>query len=196
MQTTTPVIVKRGFLSSLVSGVCTFLTISVICGTALGGFALHLLDKKSGDLSAISGNVLQNLPKLKESLPDALADAINDRSAVDYRSNLDVKVRLVDGRRDRQRIVVRIENNGTETISLLSLNLVMKDADAAPLGDFVAYAATPLALTHEDWRGPILPGSVREFTRTLRLEDRASEVGYEITQLRVKTPHEAKSGES
>jgi hypothetical protein len=190
------VIVKKpGFFTSLVSGFFSLLITCVICATGLGAYGIHVFDKKSGDLTALGGDLLQNLPtwpKWKASLPPVLADAVNDRPATDYRANLDVTVRLKDGkdRWGRRKAIIRVKNSGGETVSVLAMNFVLKDDDGAPVGDFVSYVATPIAID-DDWRGPILPGSVREFTRWVSENDKLSEIGYEITALRIVEPRTA-----
>lgn len=193
MQTMPSVIVKKGgFFTALVSGVFSLLITCVLCTAGLGAYAIHVFDKKTGDLTAVGGNVLENLPKWKESLPPALADALHDRNAPDYRSNLDVTVKLSGAdRHGRHKAAVRVKNNGSETVSLLAMNFVLKDANDVPVGDFVGYAATPIAFDDGDWRGPILPGSVREFSRWVRDDEKVGEIGYEITALRVSEPRPA-----
>lgn len=194
MQTGASVIVKKGgFWASLVSGFFGLLMTTVICGSGLGAYAIHVFDKKTGDLTDVGGRLLENLPKWREALPPALADAVNDRPAVEYREHLDVSVQLgKTGRAGQRKAVLRIENRGSETISVLAINLVLKDADGVPIGDRVTYAATPVAFD-DDWRGPILPGSVREFTRWVSDGEKASAIGYEITTLRVLEPRAAPS---
>jgi hypothetical protein len=112
-QAPSVIVKKDGFFTAVARGFFGLLTTAVVCATGLGIYSLHLVDKKFGDIKSIGESVVGGLPKWRESLPPLVADAINDRRAPDYASNIDVKVRLVDGkRRDRQRAVIEVSNHG------------------------------------------------------------------------------------
>src|SRR5262245_5744779 len=176
-QAPSVIVKKDGFFTAVARGFFGLLTTAVVCATGLGIYSLHVIDKKFGDIKSIGESVVGGLPKWRESLPPVVADAINDRRAPDYASNIDVKVRLVEGKgRDRQRAVIEVMNNGDETISLLSLNIRLEDSDGIPVRAFTAYAATPLALNEGDWRGPILPNA-----RTRKFSYEVSVAEYDLT---------------
>ncbi|MBI5863179.1 MAG: hypothetical protein HZB38_01435 [Planctomycetes bacterium] len=182
------VIVKKGgFFTAIANGVFGLLTAAVVCASGLGVYSLHVLDKRFGDIRSVGESVALGLPHLRESLPPVLSDAINDRRAADYLDHVSVKVKLVDAhRRGTQRAVVEVTNNGDETISLLSLNLRLEDEDNVPIRSFVTYAATPLALPDDEWRGPILPGASRKFACPVWAEDgEAVTAAAEVSDLRV-----------
>ena len=185
------VIVKKdGFFTAVARGFFGLLTTAIVCATGIGIYSLHLVDKKFGDIKSIWESVVSGMPKWRESLPPVIADAINDRRAPDYASNIDVQVRLVDGkRRDRQRAVIEVTNKGDETISLLSLNVRLEDSDGVPVRTFTSYAATPLALNEGDWHGPILPNSKpRKFSCEIFVPEFGLSAVAEIADIRVALP--------
>jgi hypothetical protein len=189
-QAPSVIVKKDGFFTAVARGFFGLLTTTVVCATGIGVYSLHVVDKKFGDIRSIGESVVSGMPRWRESLPPILADAINDRRAADYASNIDVKVRLVDGkRRDRQRAVIEVTNNGDETISLLSLNIRLEDADGVPVRTFTSYAATPLALNEGDWRGPILPQSkTRKFSCEIFVPEYDLTAVAEIADIRVAQP--------
>jgi hypothetical protein len=189
-QAPSVIVKKDGFFTAVARGFFGLLTTAVVCATGLGVFSLHVIDKKFGDIKSIGESVVGGMPKWRESLPPAIADAINDRRAPEYASNVDVKVRLADGK--RKRAVIEVTNNGDETISLLSLNIRLEDADGVPVRTFTSYAATPLALNDGDWRGPILPTSkTRKFAVVVPETDLTAVA--EIADIRVALPTPEKS---
>jgi hypothetical protein len=189
-QAPSVIVKKDGFFTAVARGFFGLLTTAVVCATGLGIYSMHIVDKKFGDIKSIGESVVSGLPKWRESLPPVVADAINDRRAPDYASSIDVKVRLIEGkRRDRQRAVIEVTNNGDETISLLSLNIRLEDADGVPVRTFTSYAATPLALNEGDWRGPILPNSkTRKFSCEIFVPEYDLTAVAEIADIRVALP--------
>lgn len=176
---------KGGFFTSLVKGVFTLLTTIVICASGVGVYTLHLVNSKFSDIKQIGQSVVEGMPKWRQSLPPALADAINDRRAGEYQSELGVSVTLVDTkRRDRQRAVIEVKNNGNETVSLLALNIRLEDVNGVPVRTFVTYGATPLAIDDE-WRGPLLPGATRKFVHDVAVGDYDLQATAEIADVRV-----------
>lgn len=165
-----PVYVKRtSFLSALVYGVFGFLTTVVLCASGVGVYALHIADGRAGDLLGIGESILAGWPDWQNALPPALTDAIQDRRAPDYLSQMDVSVSIEpheDGR--YARAIVEVTNNGPETVTMMALNVSFENENHTPLSDFVSYAATPFAIDDGDWRGPLLPGSTRRYGRTIR----------------------------
>ena len=183
------VVKKDGFFTAIVRGFFGLLMTVIVCATGLGLYTIHVIDKKFTDIRSIGESVVGGLPQWRQSLPPVLADAINDRRAADYASNVDVKVSLVDSkRRDRQRAVIEVTNNGNETISLLSLNVRLEDGNEIPIRTFVEYAATPLALPDADWHGPILPGRTRKFATEVYVTEYDLKPIVEIADIRVARP--------
>jgi len=183
-----PVYVKRtSFLSALVYGVFGFLTSVVLSAAGVGVYALHIADGRAGDLLSFGESFLAGWPEFQAALPPALTDAIQDRRAPDYLSQMDVSVRIEPRDDDRSaRAVVEVTNNGPKTVTLMALNVSIGDENHIPLSDFVTYAATPFAIDDGDWRGPLLPGSTRRYGRTIRHAN-ANELTamVEVSELRV-----------
>jgi len=184
MGHTPAIIVKKGgFLSALATGFFGFLTVCVICASGLGGYAMLTADRNLG-------RVLKSLPELWEGLPPAVADAFHDRRAIDYQPLMEVSARCVMDVRQKNNAVIEIHNRGDKTVTMLSLRVVLEDANGVPQEEFVTYAASPFALAHEhDLRGPLLPGQSRRIARPLRmLAGLTAQV--EITDIRVWEPIE------
>ncbi|MFO0838972.1 MAG: hypothetical protein U1D55_10645 [Phycisphaerae bacterium] len=192
MSSMPAVIVKKGgFLSSLAVGFFTCITTTVICGSVLGLYGMHIMNTKASQILSFGSGVIEKLPEWQKALPPAVAEAIHDRRAPEYRENVKVSVEATPGRRaDRGRVVVEVKNNGNEAISLLALRLVLEGGDGSPVGDMGTYAATPIMVDGE-WRGPILPGSTRRFVREYWEHDSVTRASYEITELRVWQPSDA-----
>jgi hypothetical protein len=181
------VIVKKGgFLSSLATGFFTFLTTAVVCGSGLTFYWFHIADKHLGQAFSAGGDLIASLPQWRENLPPALADAVTDRRDPQYRESVEITARLIEpARKGATRVLIEIENKGPEVISLMALNVRVKDASGLPIDRFVAYAATPLSVDPDQWPGAILPGSKREIVRTLHDGRDAHSIGVEVTELRI-----------
>ncbi len=188
-----PVVVRKfGFFPSLF--LCVFGTLAtvIVCGSGVAIYAMRILDHKSDGVLALTTNMFDGLPRLRDSLPPAVADMLNDRRDPAYRENLDVDVRVVAGHRDeRQRAVVTVKNEGSETVSLLALRVVLGDEESNPVDEIMTYAATPVTIEN-DWRGPLLPGSTRTYyVRTWRRSTEPLTARVEVTDVRVWTPASA-----
>ncbi len=122
MDTGTPIIVKRGFLSTLAYGVSGVLITGIICGTGVGLYGLRMLDHKTGDLTSLAKEIVAAVPDIIDALPPVLADALNDRRDPGYRSDLEIEIAI---RQDQdsswQRPVLIVKNNGDQVVSLLGL---------------------------------------------------------------------------
>lgn len=168
MSTMPAVIVRKGgFLAPLFYGLFGFLSAVVVCATLLGVYGLHIADSTADGLFAIGGQVVSGLPQWQRSLPPMLAEVLDDRRAPDYREQIDVAVQTVPPRDTRGRALTLIEvtNNGEETVTVLALNVVLEDENGVPVQESRSYAATPIVVDEDDWRGPLLPGSTRKFTQ-------------------------------
>jgi len=207
MSSVPAVIVRKGgFLNGLFYGFFGFLITTVICATGVGIYGMRIADSKVVQVLSTTERLVtgvpdwldalfEALPNWGEALPPAMADALHDRRDPDYREHVDVAVRLVPGRDHGryQRAAIEVTNNGTETISLMALRVVIVDEDGVPEYEQMAHVATPLAI-EDEWRGPLLPGSTRKFAITVRASGSDEyQASYEIAELRVWDPDAAGS---
>jgi hypothetical protein len=165
------VIKRGGFLSAVAYGFFGLLTAAVVSVAVLGVYAIHVVDRKLDTVLGLGTDVIrslpESLPQIRKSLPPALADALNDERDVAYRENLHVEAHLVPGSRDEyQQLVVNAKNNGDKTVTFMAVRVVLVDANDVPVRSLVVHAATPMTLDSE-WRGPILPGSLRQCSEPL-----------------------------
>jgi hypothetical protein len=187
MNTSTPIIVKRGFLSALVYGISGIVITAIVCASSIGFYALNVVDRKSENLVDMVMGVMRALPDVEAALPPILSDAISDQRDPEYLDRLDMSVELVADPDDPRisRPVITVRNKGDQSVSLLAMRLVFLDASGAPVMERTEYVATPLA-AGDEFRGPILPGSERKLAARGNLRAWSSvKVEYEITDLRV-----------
>jgi hypothetical protein len=184
---------RHTFFSALVMGLCALLITVILSGTAVVLYGMHFVgDKSEKIVTSFLEDAVQGLPVLQKSLPPVLGDLLDDRRLPDYRDQLEIRARTTvqDEQRGRMRTEIKVTNNGDETVSLLSLRVIILDSREGILDESNQWAATPIA-ADDDWRGPILPGSSRRFavshygrrSADLYLEDLTTEV--EITDVRV-----------
>ncbi len=187
MDTGTPIIIKRGFLSTLAYGISGVLITAIVCGTGVGLYGMNLLDRKSGDLTSLGKELVAAVPEILEALPPALSDAINDRRDPGYRSELEIDVAIDDDEDSSwKRSVVTVKNNGDEVVSLLAVRIVLLDEDGLPTSERGTYVATPLAIDDCDaWSGPILPGETRRISAHMRSDASHVKAEIEVTEIRV-----------
>lgn len=188
-QPPTVVVRKGGFLSAFAIGLFTFLTGVVICGTTITFYGLHIVDNRSGDVVSTVRALVAALPEWQKALPPAVSDALLDQRDPSYRAELQITTQVVPtGRRpDETMAIVEIRNDGSRTVSLLALRLTLEDEDGRPLKSISTYAATPLAIGDDDWRGPLLPGSTRRLTEHAWPLRGAAKASVEVNELRVWT---------
>jgi hypothetical protein len=176
---------RMGFLS--VTAIClTAIVITAVVSTVgLGVYGLRVVDKKSDGLVSLVGNLAKQLPELRDSLPPALYDAIDDERHPEYRGNLRVTVkRVADEKRDRYcRAVVEVENKGDQTVSLMTLRVVALDKNGEPVSERKTWVASPIQLD-DDWRGPILPKETRRFALRYFDADETASFTQEVTEIR------------
>lgn len=190
MQQNYPTIVKRcGFFSAAAYGLFGFLTATVVCVAGLGVYTVHVVDRKIDTLLDTSRGALlalpEVLPEIQKALPPALADALHDRRDPDYRQNLAVEARVAPHQDNEwQELILSVHNQGDETVSLLAVNVLLVGDDGVPVRSIVTYAATPITLD-QAWRGPILPGSVRQCVFKLWEVRPGLTARAEITDIRV-----------
>jgi len=183
-----PTIVNKrmSFLSVCVLCLTSVVITLVVSAAGLGVYGLRIVDRKSDNLAGLVGQISEKLPELRDSLPPALLDAMDDERRPDYLSSLKVSVKLVgdEDHRRRTRAVVEIENKGDETISLMTMRIVAMDKNGEPISERRTWAASPLQLDG-DWRGPLMPHETRRFTLRHFDADEAASVTSEVTELRV-----------
>ena len=182
------VIVKKGgFLTAFFQGLFGLAIVCVVCVSGLGFFALSRADRTIQTVLMTAGGIVEGLPQWVEKLPPMISDGLNDRRAPDYRQNLEVTVRSEKSPRDagRNLSVVTVKNTGVETVSVLALNIVYENDDGVPVGERRVYAATPILIDEDDWRGPLFPDSTRRFVVSLFGHDTDLRPAYEIAELRV-----------
>jgi len=182
---------KRTFLSSLALGISAVLiTITISC-TVVVIYGMNFVGDQSEKLVSSVTGVIRGLPELQDSLPPVLADILDDRRQPDYRDRIEITARInpLADHGGRMRTVIEVVNNGNETISLLSLRVIILDAHDEVLAESNEWAATPIAADN-DWRGPLMPGSRRRFVscphrviHTSSLNNLRTEV--EITDIRI-----------
>lgn len=182
---TTVVRKRMGFLSVLVMSLAAIIMTVVLCASGIAVYSLRIFDHKADSLGDFVQETLRSLPAVREALPPALADAIDDVRKPEYRDNLDVEVRV--GSRDRHgwpRAVVEVTNKGDQVVSLLSMRLVGSDDGGDPVQEWQVWAATPIQIDN-DWRGPILPGETRRFPVHAYGREPIKGVTHEVTELRI-----------
>jgi hypothetical protein len=178
MSSEPAVIVKKtGFLSSLVKSLAGIVIVIVICGTALGIYGLRIVDRHAEHFTE---GVLGALPEWRHILPPQLVDALNDRRDIDYLDQLELAARPAGV----DRLVVEVANNGPETVSFLTLRIVLEDEGSVPLRELTVTAATPFACDG-DWRGPLLPGRTRRIPMVVGGGFHSLAASVEPTDLRV-----------
>jgi len=182
---------KGGFFSSLAKGFFGLLTVTVICVTVVGLYGVRTADQQISRVISIVNNgvpaVLEVARGWQEALPPALKDALNDRRAFDYCSQLDVRTSVRDVQRhEHQRLVavaMDITNRGDEVVSLLGLHLLI-EGEGVHTYDRTVYAATPLAI-EDEWRGPLLPGQTRRVVTKAYAVQGEPEVKVDVVELRL-----------
>lgn len=175
---------KSGFLASVARGFFGLLTACVVCATGLGGYAIYSLRESGFDAAHVIGKVVESLPEWQKAMPPAVAEAFDDRRAPEYRDKLDIKVTLVESRHNHARALIEVTNRGDKVVSLLALHANVLDDRGLPIGGKLTYAVSPIAVSHEEWPGPLLPGSTRIIERWIDA-DRADRAQTEIAELRV-----------
>jgi hypothetical protein len=183
----TVIVRKGGFLSALFHGLFGFLTALVICASGLGVYALHVADGKIAGFLSITREVVAGLPQWQQNLPPLLAETLDDRRAPEYRGQVDISVEKVTSPEGPgvDQTLVEVANRGSETISMLALNIVLEDRNGVPVRERRVYAASPLALDAAEWRGLLFPGDVRRFVVRCCGAAPGLQPTAQITELRV-----------
>lgn len=181
------VVNKGGFFSAVAKGLFGTIMVFMICVTVVGVFALRTLDRHTSDLV---NHVFEALPEWQAAMPPAIADALRDRSAPDYRGSIVLEAQVVpQAVGEMSRVVITATNKGSETVSLLAVRTVIEDANGVPIDERAHYLATPLSIDC-DWPGRMYPDSPARRFGFCTLAKGGAKVAVEITDLRVATAEE------
>jgi hypothetical protein len=181
---------KNSFLSSAATGFSAIVVTLLLTTTTVFLYTVHVASDKSERVIALAQSAIKGLPEFRQALPPAVADMLDDQRRPDYCKELTISARIAapPDSHGRVRTTVEIVNNGSEVVSLLSLRLLILDAQDQLLCESQEWAATPLAADN-GWRGPIMPGARRQFISYRACRPSASvadlRTEVEITELRV-----------
>lgn len=156
----------------------------IVCATALGLYGIYTIDRSIGLATALLTN---GTPTWQSLLPPALADALHDRRAFEYRKSLEITPRLVRDADDPTcgELIIDVVNRGEAVVSLLALRTVVEDESG--LFKSNVYAATPFSGgTGGDWCGP-LAYDPRKVSLKLRNIEGDATVHVEVSDLRIWT---------
>lgn len=182
------VVRKGGFCSTLVSSLFGVIAVALICVTGLGLYGLHVANGKIDRVIEIGETCVQVLPEWQAALPPVLSDALNDRRAPEYRERVDINLSThyeEEEQPDRALVVLEVENQGDETISVMSGRVVLSDEDGVPRQSRTLFIATPFSLEEENWPGPMMPESTRQISRQVFWVKKGWTPSFEITELRI-----------
>lgn len=181
-----------GFFAVAAMGISAVLVTAILSATGVAMYGLRVVDKKSGNLLELVQEAAKSFPEIRAALPPALADALDDARAPEYRDSLRISAKLSDetDRWGYHRASVEVENTGDQTVSLLSMRLIGLDGDGDPAQERSVYAATPLQIEN-DWRGPLLPRETRRLVVRGFFAEGVASVVPEITDVRVWERHAA-----
>jgi hypothetical protein len=156
---------RHTFFSALALGLAGVIITLIVCCTVIIIYGMHFAGEKSEALVSLAQDAVQGLPTLQKSLPPVLADLLDDHRQPDYRTQLQITAKTAPSpdQNGKLRTSVTVANNGPEVVSLLSLRVVVLNPQGQILTESNEWAATPFA-AKDDWRGPLMPGSVRYFT--------------------------------
>jgi hypothetical protein len=155
---------RHTFLSSLAMGLSAVVITIIISCTVVIIYGIHFAGDRSEKLVSLVGTAIAELPDLREALPPALADVLDDRRDPGYVGDLEISAvtALTPDQHRTVRTKVEVVNKGDEIVSLLCLRIVVFGPNGRILSESNEWAATPIAADH-DWRGPLMPGSHRYF---------------------------------
>ena len=180
--------------TALFLGLFGVTAVGITAGSLVVLYGMHIVDGKASTVIGLARNTIDGLPDLVDSLPVVVADALSDRRAPEYASNLEIDVNLIGGQREGSVYpVLTITNQGDEVVSMLAVRVAALNAANVPVRDWTQVVATPVAIDDE-WRGPLFPHSTRHVVFSRCGETRLSaNVGAftattEISELRVWEP--------
>lgn len=156
---------RHTFLSALAMGLSAVIIAFIVSCTVVIIYGMNFAGEKSEEVVSLVEEAIRGLPKLQESLPPVLADILDDRRQPDYRTQIEISASttLLPADKGTVKTTIEIVNNGSEVVSLLSLRVVVLTSRNEIITESNEWAATPIAADHDDWRGPLMPGSRRYF---------------------------------
>jgi hypothetical protein len=155
---------KHTFLSSVAMGLSAIVITIIISCTVLVIYGIHFAGERSEKLVSLATDAVEALPELREALPPALADVLDDSRQPEYAGELEISATTAPAPDQHGSVRTKIEvvNKGSEIVSLLCLRIVVFGPHGQILSESNEWAATPIAADH-DWRGLLMPGSHRHF---------------------------------
>ena len=116
---------KHTFLSSVAMGLSALAITIIICCTVVVIYGIHFAGDRSEKLVSLVGDAIGGLPELRQALPPALADVLDDRRQPDYAAELDISAEttFVPDQDRRVRTKIEVVNEGSEIVSLLCLRI-------------------------------------------------------------------------
>jgi hypothetical protein len=187
---------RMSFLTALVCSAAAVTIAIILSITGITIYGMNLIDKKTDNLAGLIQETVKALPAVRESLPPALSDAFNDERHPEYLQNLVISSKLVEEQGNqkwpRSRVVVEVQNNGNEVVTLLSLRLVALDGNGDPVREWHTWAATPLQL-EDEWRGPLLPHETRRLAVWCKSSEQPAKITHEVSEVRLWIKDAAKT---
>ena len=118
---------KHTFLSSLAMGLSAVVITIIISCTVVIIYGIHFAGDRSEKLVSLVGDAVGGLPELRQALPPALADVLDDRRQPGYAAELDLSATtaLTPDQHRSVRTRIEIVNEGSEIVSLLCLRIVV-----------------------------------------------------------------------
>ncbi len=153
---------KHTFFSAVATGLTVF-TVALVAGcTALVLYGMHLVAREPNRFLSFTQQAVHWIPMLKRTLPPSLIEAPLHRTQPDYCAHLQLaaETKPAAGSKTNVSTVVRIVNEGSQTVSQLLLRIVILNSRREVLAESTEWAATPVAARPE-WRGPLQPGCQR-----------------------------------
>jgi hypothetical protein len=153
---------KHTFFSALAMGLSALGVAFIFSCTAVVIYGMYLAGEKPDRFVSLAEDAIRFLPALQKSLPPVLADTLNDYRRPDYGRHLEIaaETKPLPESNGRLRSTVKVVNHGQETVSLLSLRIVVLDSQGQILAESNEWAATPVT-AEPHWQGPLMPGFQR-----------------------------------
>ena len=156
---------RHTFLSALAMGLSAIIIAFIVSCTVVIIYGMNFAGDKSEEVVSLVEQAIKGLPDLQESLPPVLADMLDDSRQPDYSTQLDItaSTTLLPADKGTVKTTIEIVNKGSEVVSLLSLRVVVLTSLNEIIAESNEWGATPIAADHDNWRGPLMPGSRRYF---------------------------------
>jgi len=153
------------FVSTAAAALSMVAVVLIASCTAAALYGMRLAVEDADKFRSFAQEALRWVPPLKTVLPPSLIDVPANYRQPDYCSHIEIAAesKLTADSQTNARTVVRVANNGTETVSLLLLRIVILNSRREVLAESTEWGATPVA-AQPQWRGPLLPGCQRYIT--------------------------------